>query len=178
MLSRFIITFLPRSKCLLISWLQSPSAVILEHKNKVWHCFHCFTIYFPWSDGTGCHDLRFQNVELSANFFTLLFHFHQEAFLWAHKPFLPESRPAYMMKNSWLWGKHCTWCRELTTVWVSFQVGGGTRVRGQCVFAANGEPYFTLWAFHLDWRLKVFLPRDILSSRKGQKCCSTPRFTA
>ena len=29
-LSRFIITFLPRSKCLLISWLQSPSAVILK----------------------------------------------------------------------------------------------------------------------------------------------------
>ena len=30
MLSRFVIVFLPRSKCLLISWLQSPSAVILE----------------------------------------------------------------------------------------------------------------------------------------------------
>src|SRR5574338_217572 len=32
------------------------------------------------SDGTRCHDLRFLNVELEANFFTLLFHFHQEAF--------------------------------------------------------------------------------------------------
>ena len=32
MLSKLVITFLPRSKCLLISWLQSPSAVILEHK--------------------------------------------------------------------------------------------------------------------------------------------------
>ena len=32
MLSRLVITFLPRSKHLLISWLQSPSAVILEHK--------------------------------------------------------------------------------------------------------------------------------------------------
>ena len=32
MLSRFVIGFLPRSKCLLISWLQSPSAVILETK--------------------------------------------------------------------------------------------------------------------------------------------------
>ena len=31
-LSRFVIAFLPRSKCLLISWLQSQSAVILEHK--------------------------------------------------------------------------------------------------------------------------------------------------
>ena len=62
MLSRLVITFLPRSKRLLISWLQSPSAVILEpKKNKVWHCF---PIYFPWSDGTGCHDLRFLNVEL------------------------------------------------------------------------------------------------------------------
>ena len=35
MLSRLVITFLPRSKHLLISWLQSPSAVILEPKNKV-----------------------------------------------------------------------------------------------------------------------------------------------
>ena len=62
MLSRLVITFLPRSKRLLISWLQSPSAVILEpKKNKVWHCF---PIYFPWSEGTKCHDLHFLNVEL------------------------------------------------------------------------------------------------------------------
>ena len=49
MLSRLIITFLSRSKCLLISWLQSPSAVIFEPRpqNKVSHCFHCFPIYFP-----------------------------------------------------------------------------------------------------------------------------------
>ena len=32
MLSRFVIAFLPRSKYLLISWQQSPSTVILEHK--------------------------------------------------------------------------------------------------------------------------------------------------
>ena len=48
MLSRLVITFLPRSKHLLISRLQSPSAVILEPpQNKVGHCFHCFPIYFP-----------------------------------------------------------------------------------------------------------------------------------
>ena len=46
-LSRLDITFLPRSKHLLISWLQSPSAVILEPKNKVCHCFHCFPFYLP-----------------------------------------------------------------------------------------------------------------------------------
>jgi len=78
MLSRFVIAFLPRSKCLYISWLQSPSAVILEHPKLVSHCFHCFPIYLPWSDGTGCHDLSFFNVEFQANFFTLIFHFHQE----------------------------------------------------------------------------------------------------
>ena len=32
-------------------------------KNKVSHCFHCFPIYLPWSDGTICHDLSFLNVE-------------------------------------------------------------------------------------------------------------------
>ena len=48
MLTRLVITFLPRSKRLLISWLQSPSAVILEPpQNKVCHCFHCFPIYLP-----------------------------------------------------------------------------------------------------------------------------------
>ena len=49
MLSRLVITFLPRSKRLLISWLQSPSAGILDPppKKKVSHYFHCFPIYFP-----------------------------------------------------------------------------------------------------------------------------------
>ena len=48
MLSRLVVAFLPRSKRLLISWLQSPSAVILEPK-KVSHCFH----YFP----SICHEM-------------------------------------------------------------------------------------------------------------------------
>ena len=47
MLSRLVIAFLPKNKCLLISWLQSPSAVILELKKIVSHCFHCFLIYLP-----------------------------------------------------------------------------------------------------------------------------------
>ena len=38
MLSRFVIDFLPRRKHHLISWLQSPSAVILEPKKIVYHC--------------------------------------------------------------------------------------------------------------------------------------------
>ena len=64
MLSRLLITFLPRSKSLLISWLQSPSAVILEPPKIKSDTFHYFPIYFPSRYGTGCQDLHFLNVEL------------------------------------------------------------------------------------------------------------------
>ena len=63
-LSRLDIAFLPRVKCLLISWFKSPSTVILEPKIIVSHCFHCFPIHLPWTDGTRCHDLSFLNVEI------------------------------------------------------------------------------------------------------------------
>ena len=43
----FFVFFSPRRKCLLISWLKPPSAVILEPpKNKVCHCFYHFPIWF------------------------------------------------------------------------------------------------------------------------------------
>ena len=48
MLSRFVITFLPRSKYLLISWLKSTICSDFgAPQNKVSHCFHCFLIYLP-----------------------------------------------------------------------------------------------------------------------------------
>ena len=80
MLSRVVTAFLPRSKRLLISWLQSPSAVILEPKK-----IKSVTVsIFPPSI---CHEVMgpdamicvFLNVEFQASFFTLLFHFHREA---------------------------------------------------------------------------------------------------
>ena len=59
-LSRFVIAFLPRSKCLLISQLQSPSIVILGPKEEeICHYFHLSSLYLPWSNGDGCHDLNF-----------------------------------------------------------------------------------------------------------------------
>ena len=58
-------------------------------EKKTGHCFYFFPICLPLSDGTGCHDLSFLNVEFQASFFTLLFHFHQEAlqflFAFSHK---------------------------------------------------------------------------------------------
>ena len=62
MLSRLVITFLPRSNHLLISWLQSPSAVILEPpniKSATVSPSICHEVM-----GTGCHDFSFLNIEL------------------------------------------------------------------------------------------------------------------
>ena len=80
MLLRFVIAFLPRSKCLLISRL----AVTIRRdfggqENKICHCFHFLHIYLLWSYGTRCYGLSLLNVEFQASFFTLLFHLHQEA---------------------------------------------------------------------------------------------------
>jgi len=63
MLSRLVITFLPRSKYLLISWLQSASVVILEPRKIKSFTVSLFPHLFPWNDGTGYHGLSFLNVE-------------------------------------------------------------------------------------------------------------------
>ena len=55
-----LLNMLPRSKHLLISWLHSPFAVIMESKKIV---SHCFPIYLLWSNGTACHHLSFLNVQ-------------------------------------------------------------------------------------------------------------------
>ena len=46
-LSRFVIAFLPRSKCLLTSWLPSPSSDFGAQENEICHCFHFFPIHLP-----------------------------------------------------------------------------------------------------------------------------------
>ena len=65
MISRLIITFLPRSKNLLISWLQSPSAVILEPRKIKSDTVSTVSPSISHGViGPDCHDLRFLNVEL------------------------------------------------------------------------------------------------------------------
>ena len=44
-------------------------------KNKVYPCFHCFPIYFPWSDGTRCHDLSFKPAFPLSSFTFIKRHF-------------------------------------------------------------------------------------------------------
>ena len=63
MLSRFVIAFLPRRKHLNFMAAVTICSDFGVPTQKVCHCFHCFPIYLPRSDGIGCHDLCFLNVE-------------------------------------------------------------------------------------------------------------------
>ena len=78
MLSRFVIAFLPRSKCLLISWLQSPSVVILEPKKIK-------SVTVSIVSPSICHEVMDDAmifvfwILTFKTAFPLLFHFHQEA---------------------------------------------------------------------------------------------------
>ena len=71
MLSRLVITFLARCKSLLISWLQSPSTVILESKKK--KAIHCFPIYLPWVMGPDAMILVFWMLSFKPSFIKRLF---------------------------------------------------------------------------------------------------------
>ena len=51
-----------------------------KKKKKFSHCFHFFPIYFPWSDGTRCHDLRFLNVSFKPTFSLSSFTFMKRLF--------------------------------------------------------------------------------------------------
>jgi len=61
MLSSFVIAFFPKSKHLLISWLQAWS-YFEDQGNKIYHCLYFSPISLPWSDGTRCYDLSFLNA--------------------------------------------------------------------------------------------------------------------
>ena len=72
MLSRLVKAFLPRGKCLLISWLQSPSAVILEPKKM--------SVTVSIVSPSICHELMGPNAMILAlnHLFPFLFHLLQE----------------------------------------------------------------------------------------------------
>ena len=75
MLSKFVITFLLKTLALFKEQvsLNFMAAVTIwsdfgSPQNKVWHCYHCFPIYFPWSDGARCHDQNFWMLSFKPTF--------------------------------------------------------------------------------------------------------------
>ena len=79
MLSRFVIPFLPRRKCLITSWLQSTSTVILEPRKIKSVSASTLSPSVGYEVTELDADLSFLNVEFQASFFTLLFHLYQQA---------------------------------------------------------------------------------------------------
>jgi len=67
-------------------------------KDKVWHCFHCFPIYFPWSDGTRCNDLHFSECWALSQLF------HSPLSLWSRGFWVP----LHFLPQGWchlhIWG--------------------------------------------------------------------------
>ena len=69
-LSRFVITFLPRSKQKYFNFMAAVTICcdFGAQEKKTCHCFHFSPIYLPGSDGTGCHDLSFLMLSFKPEF--------------------------------------------------------------------------------------------------------------
>ena len=97
-LSRFVIVTLPWNKCLNFMDAVTLQSDLRAQENKVCHCFHCFPIYLPWSDGTGWHDHSFFECWILSQLF--------------HSPLSPSSRgslvPLHILPLRWchlhIWG--------------------------------------------------------------------------
>ena len=100
-LSRFVIAFLPRSKCFWIPWLSSLSTVILEPRKIKSVSVNFSPICLPRSNGTRCHDLSFFECWVLSQLF--------------HSPLSPLSRgslvPFCFLPLGWyhlyIWGYWC-----------------------------------------------------------------------
>ena len=98
MLSRFVITLLSRSKHVNFMTIVTICSDFGAQEDKVWHCFHCFPIYLPWNDGTGCHDLHFLAEEKRPCTW------NSEQYRHFYKDVLTFISIAYLY-----WGKLCSW---------------------------------------------------------------------
>ena len=111
-LSRLVIAFLPRRKHLLISWLQSPSRVILEPKKVKSLSFHCFLIYFHEVMGPDAMTLVFWMLRFKPAFSLSSFTFikrllsSSEKAMAPHSVLLPEeSQGPGSLVGCRLWGR-------------------------------------------------------------------------
>ena len=97
MLSGFVIAFLPRSKDLLILWLQSLSTVILEPKEKICHCFHFFPSICHEPMGLDALISGFRMLDFKPAFslssFTLIKSLFSSSLLSAIRAELPRTKP-------------------------------------------------------------------------------------
>ena len=113
-------------------------------KNKASHCFHCFPIYLPWSDGTRCHDLVFWMLSFKPTFSLSSFTFIKSLFsssacvifLFLFVSFLFDQEPNYyvilFLKGSvfqpffnwqlgWVGGYYCYNSKRNSNAWLCYR---------------------------------------------------------
>ena len=103
MQSRLVITFLSKSKHLLISWLQPPSTVILEPPKIVCQCFHCFPIYLPWCDSMDMNLNKLREILKDRGPCHAAVHGVAKSLTWLNSN---SNLPTYFERSkSWSWGQ-------------------------------------------------------------------------
>ena len=140
MLSKLVIAFLPRNKCLLILWLQSPSAVILEPP-KI-KSLTVFPIYLPWSDGTRCHDLSLLNVEFQAIFSLSSFTFIKRLFSSSSLSAIRVVSAAYLRLLKFLPEILIAACASLSPAFLMIYSAYKLNQRGDDI-----QPFWTIYSF-------------------------------
>ena len=137
-------------------------------ENKVCHCFHCFPIYLPLTDGTGCHDLRFFDCWVSSQLF--------------HSPLLPSSRSSLVplcflplrLCHLHIWGYwYFSWQSWFQLKLVPKQIyastcmfpGGSSGKEPACQCSRCKRHGFDSWVGKIPWRrawqpIPAFLPGE------------------
>ena len=161
MLSSLVTAFLPRSKCFNFMAAVTICSDFGAPKNKVSHCFHCFPVYLPWSDGTGCHDLSFLSFKptFSPSSFTFINWLFSSSSLSAIKV-VSSAYLRLLTFHPVIWipallhpAQHFAWCTlhisSLARIleWVAFRFSrGSSQPRDWTQISHIAGIFFTSWA--------------------------------
>ena len=127
-------------------------------QNKVWHCFHCFPIYLPWSDGTRCHDLSFLNREMQKSGFIKIISLVCTSPIWGLRSCTLRDSLGFTIRSGW----NC--CSLMTDKWHVFTFLGvhGFTLKGcDCWFHSSSLPLLVMnehYLGNISW--STFVPHD------------------
>ena len=145
-------------------------------QNKVWHCFHCFSIYFPWSDGTkwllkadSCWDIAETNIVLQSNYPPVKNKVKVKVLIAQSCLTL-----CNLMKCSWPGSSVCGNLQARILEWVAIPFSRGSYwPRDWTLVSCIAGRFFTVWATR-DAQLKVHKFKKILYFLKKERGLSLP----
>ena len=137
-------------------------------KTKFCHCFHCFPIYLPWSDGTRCHNLSFLNAEL---FFFCLFGFFFECWVLNQLFYSPLSLPSrgtlVMIAIDWMFASKVHVNHNGPILWYLkvclYHEGGALVNRTSALIKRGLESFLTSFTWSYKEKTGIYVPGSKLS---------------